>query len=144
MEPVQGGCHCGAILVKAVLSRDTTHYAPRACDCTFCRKHGAAYVSDPMGRLVIRTRDERHLQRYRQGSGSAQMVLCRECGILIGAVYQDGAQVYGTLNVTAMDPSLTWGAAITASPQRLSAMEKITRWQALWFRDVLVGSGEAE
>jgi hypothetical protein len=72
------------------------------------------------------------------------MVLCRECGILIGAVYQDGARLYGAINVTAMDPSVRWGVEVTASPQQLSATEKITRWKALWFGDVSLGGGEAE
>jgi hypothetical protein len=72
------------------------------------------------------------------------MLLCRECGVLIGAVYQDEARLYGTINVTAMDPSVTWGAEVTASPRQLSAIEKITRWKALWFGDVSVGGGEAE
>jgi len=145
MEPIFGGCHCGTIFVQVVLTRDTSQYAPRACDCSYCRKHGAAYVSDPKGRMVIHIKDEQRCQRYRQGSGSAEMVLCRECGVLIGAIYRDVAWLYGTINVTAMDSSLTWGTGVTASPQQLSAPEKVERWKALWFADVaLVGGGEAK
>lgn len=49
-------------------------YHPRACDCDFCRKHGAAYISDPQGAVRIQVKDAQQLGRYRQGSGIAEEV----------------------------------------------------------------------
>src|SRR5690348_18095264 len=59
-------------------------YHPRACDCDFCRKNAAAYVSDPQGSLGIRVQDARCLGNYRQGSGVAECIFCAKCGVLIG------------------------------------------------------------
>ena len=49
------------------MTRPPEAYNPRACDCDFCSKHGAAYVSDPKGALRIRLKEEGQTSRYRQG-----------------------------------------------------------------------------
>lgn len=59
------------MLVAIELTRAPATYNPRACDCDLCRKHGAAYVSDAQGSLVIRIKDARARGKYRQGSGKA-------------------------------------------------------------------------
>src|SRR5690606_34244006 len=53
-----GGCHCGAIVIdfESAVSAEETEV--RACQCTFCRKHGSRAVSDPGGKLTIAVRDE--------------------------------------------------------------------------------------
>ena len=71
MVTVSGGCHCGNIGVELQLTRAPDSYSPRACGCDFCRKHGAAYVSDPDGALHMRIADPAQAGRYRQGSGQA-------------------------------------------------------------------------
>ncbi len=53
MLSLSGACHCGALRLQLTLPGDPADYAPRACDCDFCRKHGAAFVSHPTGALRI-------------------------------------------------------------------------------------------
>ena len=43
MLSLSGACHCGALRLQLTLPGDPADYAPRACDCDFCRKHGAAF-----------------------------------------------------------------------------------------------------
>lgn len=138
MHKVSGGCHCGNILVELELSRAPETYNPRACDCDFCRKHGATYVSDAQGSLVIRLKREADSGRYHQGSGLAECLLCRNCGVLIGALYQSDTQLYATVNVKAVDARVTFGAEQSVSPKQLSEREKVIRWQQIWFSNVLI------
>jgi hypothetical protein len=143
MHLLEGSCHCGNVRVRIELSRPPSEYQPRACDCDFCRKHGAAYVSDPQGALQIRIKDERETHRYRQGSGLADCLLCRQCGVLIGACFFD-ERLFAVVNAKIMDAGVSFGAEMPVSPQRLSAAEKRHRWTQLWFGDVRVTGEPAQ
>lgn len=112
--------------------------APRACDCDFCQAHGAAYISDPDGRLAITIRDDGLTRRYRQGDAIADMLLCGRCGVLVGALFTDDAETFGTVNVGALDRTIPFGDRQAASPKLLDAENKIDRWKRLWFRNVTV------
>jgi hypothetical protein len=131
---VNGGCHCGNILVEIELPRPPDTYTPRACDCEFCSKHGASYVSDPKGSLVVRTRDASEIRMYRQGSGQAEFLLCSNCGVLVGVFYRTEGKLYGTVNAKVVGTE--FGAARPASPKQLSDRDKVQRWQELWFPNV--------
>jgi hypothetical protein len=144
MHVLSGGCHCGNVLVTVELTRTPGTYSPRACECDFCRKHGAAYVSDSQGALRIRVSDEQFAGRYRQGSGVAELLFCRNCGVLIGALYRGGQQLYGVVNAGVLDGRDGFGAEQPVSPQLLSPRDKVTRWQNIWFADVsIVTEGSA-
>lgn len=130
-----GGCHCGNIAVSVALTRAPPRCQPRACDCTFCRKHGAAWLSDPRGSLEIGIADASDLSRYRQGAAIAEMLLCRRCGVLVAAAWQ-GPSLHGVVNVSALDAREEFPPAQPVSPQQLSPEEKASRWQSIWFPDV--------
>jgi hypothetical protein len=140
---VDGGCHCGNLRLQVQLTGAARDYQPRACDCDFCRKHGAAYLSDRHGSVRISVQHERLLGRYRQGSGNAEMLLCRNCGVLVGACYHDGERLYGVVNVGALADRAQFDAQQVVSPQQLSAAEKVQRWRGIWFPDVSIIAAEA-
>jgi hypothetical protein len=130
-----GRCHCGNIRVSVELERAPETYAPRACDCDFCRKHGAAWLSDPQGSLTLEIRNERDSARYAQGDRLAEMLLCRSCGVLVGALWR-GERLYGVVNVAVLDERAAFAPVEPVSPRTLSAEAKVSRWQLLWFADV--------
>jgi hypothetical protein len=136
MHKVSGGCHCGNIVAEMELSTAPDKCHPRACDCDFCRKHGAAYVSDPKGSLILRIKDARESGAYRQGSGQAEFLLCRTCGVLVAVVVRCDGRVHATVNVKALAGAATFADERTVSPQKLSADEKLNRWQDVWFSSV--------
>ena len=138
MHVLNGGCHCGKLLVRMELTRPPASYNPRACDCDFCRKHAAAYVSDPKGALLIRIADPQSAGRYRQGSGLAELLFCDTCGVAVGALYRDEARLYGVVNARVLGDAAGFGAEQTVSPQRLSPDEKVSRWRKVWFADVSI------
>ena len=141
MHRLDGSCHCGNIKLELALARAPAEYVPRACDCEFCRKHGASYVSDPGGSLVIRVRDEHRLHIYRQGSGTAEMLICADCGVLIGGAYRADGRIHAAINTRTLDGDVRFGASQSVSPKALSSDEKATRWEKIWFSDVRIITG---
>jgi hypothetical protein len=138
MTKVSGGCYCGNIRIQAHFSQDLATYNPRACDCDFCLKHAAAYVSDPAGSLRIEIRSDFEVNRFRQGSNTAEMLLCRICGVMVGALYRESNRLFGTLNAKALDTRLLFGSEESVSPKLLSAEQKAQRWRDIWFPEVLL------
>ena len=95
-----GGCHCGALSMEFHSSKPL---APRACDCSFCRKHGVRSVSDADGRAVIRHMATRPAQRYRFGLKTADFFICPTCGVYVAAVIEVEGKWYSVLNLNAFD-----------------------------------------
>ncbi len=138
MYKLKGACHCGNIRVEVALTRAPAEYRPRACDCEFCRKHGASYLSDPGGSLAVQVGDERLLRKYRQGSNTAEMLVCGNCGVLVGGAYQTEGRVFAAINTRIIEGDAMFGEIQPVSPRTLSAEEKVSRWKALWFADVTI------
>jgi len=131
-----GGCHCGQLRLQFRSQADPARLVPRACDCSFCRGHGAAWISDPAGSLAIAGGRAGTMREYRQGSGAARFLLCGECGVLVAVVYRHAGGVHGAVNVGCLDARDAFAAAVVASPQALPPTEKLARWLALWIPDV--------
>ena len=126
-----GGCHCGALRWDFETGQDLSRMVPRACDCDFCRRHRAAWLADPDGRLRIRAGDA--VQRYRQGSGQAEFLLCRDCGVLVAVVARtDDGRLLGAVNRNAFDPPARFGEETVVSPRLLAADAKLARWTQVW------------
>lgn len=93
-----GRCHCG----------DTSFFyaaegplAPRACQCGFCRRHGARTVTDPDGLATLTLGSE--TLRYRFGTGTTDFLICGRCGVYVAAVAEIDGQLLATLNLNAFD-----------------------------------------
>lgn len=93
-----GRCHCRASGFRFVSDRPL---APRACQCGFCRRHGARTVSDPGGSAVLQLGPE--ILRYRFATRSADYLLCGRCGVYLGALAAIEGALYVTLNLNAFD-----------------------------------------
>jgi hypothetical protein len=127
--------------VEARLTAEPATFRPRACDCDFCRKHGAAWVSDAQGSLLIRLAEPQARGTYRQGSGQAELVFCRHCGVLVAVLHHDGERLRGAVNVKVLAEREAFGAEQVVSPQQLPAGDKVKRWQSVWFPEVEVRVG---
>jgi hypothetical protein len=121
---------------------DPASYQPRACDCSFCRKHGAAYVTDANGKVTISVKEKSELRKHRNGSELADFLICKRCGVLIGGVFEDGGRRCATININAIDGNEDFGQPVPVSPKTLSAEQKKSRWQELWFSDVTINGAE--
>ena len=61
MNEHTGGCHCGNIRLRFSTELDPSQIEVRACQCSFCVKHGSRAVADPDGRLTVSVGDEARL-----------------------------------------------------------------------------------
>jgi hypothetical protein len=128
---LSGGCHCGAL---AFTFRTAAPLAPRACQCRFCRKHGARTVTDPSGSAELRLGAE--AIRYRFASKAADYLLCSRCGVYVGAVAEIGGGTYATLNLNGFDdPRLDLQAAAVSyegESAEAKAERRRRRWTPAW------------
>lgn len=100
----EGGCHCGNLAYVFEASADLGALGLRACQCGFCRAHGARNTSDPKGAMRLSVRDPKKLLRYRFGLKTADFLLCGECGVYIGAMLSDGNGAWMTVNANTFHP----------------------------------------
>ena len=68
------------------------------------------------------------------------MLLCRNCGVLVGALWRE-QRLYGVVNASALDARNEFAAAQPVSPKELSTDQKTSRWQSIWFADVTLTAG---
>jgi len=122
-----GRCHCGAIRLSFESERPL---APRACQCGFCRRHGARTVTDPKGLADVMLGSE--AIRYRFGTGTSDFLLCGRCGVYAGAAARLDGRWYATLNLNAFDEPRLELAAVPVSYDGEGAEAKAARRQRNW------------
>jgi hypothetical protein len=129
----RGSCHCGNLELVFETAVPPAELTLRACACSFCRRHGGRTVSDPAGRVEILIHDPAELSRYRFGLGTAEFLVCRRCGVYIGAVLTDVDAAFAIVNVNTLAmPELFATTAVLVSYDRESALERQVRRRARW------------
>lgn len=106
MGTVHGSCHCGALSVTFTSPSAVEDLNWRQCGCGFCRRHGAIYATDPHGHLAVAA-GAGALGRYRFGHGTADFLLCKTCGVLVGVAAEIDGALRGVVNLAVMDPPLS-------------------------------------
>jgi hypothetical protein len=107
-----GGCHCENINVRLRLSKPPEQMPLRSCSCAFCRAHATRTLSDRDGVAEITAGDWSMVERYRFGSRTADYLLCRRCGVYVGAVCETSTGLRAVVNVNCLDDR----AAFTQAP----------------------------
>ena len=107
-----GGCHCENIKVGLRLTKPPDQMPLRSCSCSFCRSHGTRTISDRDGLVEITATDWSLVERYQFGSRTADYLLCRRCGVYVGAVCETSSGLRAVVNVNCLDDR----AAFTQSP----------------------------
>jgi hypothetical protein len=95
----EGTCHCRAVGFDYRTAIAPEAWPIRACQCTFCRSHGALSTSDSGGSLRFVEHASGALNRYRFGRKTADFLLCRNCGAYLGAVTRSQRGSFGIVNV---------------------------------------------
>ena len=98
-----GGCHCGNIRLSFSTTVDPATLEIRACQCSFCTRHGSRAAADPNGRLSISVEDKARLKVYRFGLRTADYLVCRECGVYVAAICGDGDDARAIEDTNALD-----------------------------------------
>lgn len=95
---LEGACHCGAIRAALRATRPAAEMQARACQCSFCTRHGAMTVSDPGGRAVLDI-ERAALARYQFDTRTGTSLICGRCGMYAGVILEDGGKVWSAINV---------------------------------------------
>jgi len=98
----EGDCHCGAAGFVYRTAIPPERWSVRACQCSFCRRHGALSTSDPRGTLTFVEHEPGALTRYRFALKTADFLICRHCGVYLGAMMHTESGSYGIANVLAL------------------------------------------
>jgi len=98
-----GGCHCGNLRLSLRLTEAPEAVRLRACGCSFCRAHATRTVSDPQGSVEVWAADWAQVEPYRFGSGTAEFLVCRRCGVYIAAVSETAAGTRAVVNTNSLD-----------------------------------------
>ncbi len=132
-EVYPGSCHCGAIGFSYRTHQPPAAWTARACQCSFCRAHAGLTTSDPSGNIEFHEHQPGALQRYRFGLRITDFLLCRVCGVYIGAAIQTGRGCFGVINIHALRP-LPEGLApaVAMDYGSESTAERIERREECW------------
>ncbi len=99
-----GSCHCGAIGFTYRTEQDPSTWTVRACQCSFCRAHQVRSTSDPLGTIEFSASNSHFLNRYRFGERTADFLICRQCGVYIGALIETARGRFGIININTLRP----------------------------------------
>ena len=130
---IHGSCHCGAVRVNVRLSRTPQDIELRACQCSFCRRHGARTFADPSGHALIESASAADIGHYRFGQRTADFLLCAECGVYVAAVIETPDGLRATINAAALAlPGFDGRQAVPADFGAESRAERLERRRARW------------
>jgi hypothetical protein len=97
-QTLMGTCHCGAIRGTLYATKPAAELQVRACQCSFCTRHGAMTVSDPAGRATFEI-ERAALAAYQFGTRTGTSLICGRCGMYAGVMLEQGGKVWSVLNV---------------------------------------------
>jgi hypothetical protein len=129
---LEGSCHCGAVSFEFKSPQGLSALAVRACQCRFCRGHGARTTSDPKGSVRFFIRDASKLNRYRFGLHSADFLICGNCGVYVGAVIASSRGQFATLNINTLHAPTDAPTATSVSYEGESLEQKQARREQHW------------
>src|SRR5919108_1013951 len=100
---IHGKCHCGNISFSLTWEPDPVEIPARACDCSFCTKHGGVWTSNPKGALEVRVKEPALVSQYAFGTKTATFHICARCGIVpvVTSLLED--HLYAVVSVNAFE-----------------------------------------
>src|SRR4051812_44176456 len=134
---INGICHCGNISFALNWLPEPREIPARACDCSFCVKHGGVWTSSPQGSLRIAIKEEALLSRYLFGTRTAEFHVCGRCGAVPVVTSRIDGGVYAVVSVNAfngVDPALIRRASASFDGEGTDS--RLARRKRNWIADV--------
>ena len=132
MDKFVGGCHCGNIHVTFETNKAPKDFTPRACDCSFCRKHSTRALSDPAGHIHLEVSREADLNRYQFGTKATEFLICRSCGVYVSAYMPDGEHAYANVLASVLNNESDFGPGETTDYGNEDEAGKRARRRVKW------------
>lgn len=141
---ISGKCHCGNISFSLNWQPEPSQIQARACDCSFCTKHGGVWTSCPSGSLKVTVTEPSLVSRYSFGTGTADFHICSNCGVVPVVTSRIEGRLYAVVSVNAfegIDPLLLRRVAATFDEE--SAQVRLARRKLSWIANVEYDAYEA-
>jgi hypothetical protein len=142
---IHGGCHCGNIAFELTWPGEAADIPARACDCTFCTKHGGVWTSHPGASLRVSIDREDAISVYEFGTRTAQFHVCSKCGVVPVVTCRLDDKLYAVVNVNTfanVDAALLRRASASFEGEETGS--RLARRARNWIADVrFVTSAEA-
>ena len=90
MSRLHGQCHCGSVRVE-IEGVAVADLPMRACQCGFCRRHGAISTSHPDATITF------------AGQRLSNFLICADCGCYVGSAAEIDGAWYAILNIRGVD-----------------------------------------
>ena len=134
---IRGSCHCGNIAFALTWEPEPAEIPARACDCSFCIKHGGVWTSCPTASLRVTVKEPSLLSKYRFGTRTAEFQICAQCGAVPVVTSRIDDRLYAVVSVNAFDnvePALIRRAAATFAGENEEA--RLARRKRNWISKV--------
>jgi hypothetical protein len=134
---IHGHCHCGNIAFDLDWKGDPPQIPARACDCSFCTKHGGVWTSHPQATLRVAIRDAALVSPYAFGTRTATFHVCSRCGVVPLVTSEIASRCYAVVNVNALDNlDPAWLRHAAASFEGEDTQSRLARRERNWIADV--------
>ncbi len=141
---IRGSCHCGNISFALTWEPDPLEIPARACDCSFCTKHGGVWTSNPNGTLTVTVREPALVSKYAFGTRTAEFHVCSRCGAVPLVTSKIDNQLYAVVSVNAfegVEPTLLRRASANFDGE--SEEVRLARRKRNWIPSVRYAEGGA-
>ena len=125
--------------LRAGLAGDPPEIPARACDCSFCVKHGGVWTSNPDATLTVAIRDASLVSKYAFGTRTATFHICSCCGAVPLVTCGIADRLHAVVNVNTMegiDPA--WLRRSAAHFDAEDVESRLARRSRNWIADVRI------
>lgn len=136
---ISGHCQCGNIAYTLDWVPDPIEIPARACACSFCTAHAAAWTASPTGKLKVKIKDSALVSKHSFATGTAQFHVCGCCGDVPVVTSEIDGQVFAVVNANLLKGSAT--ALLKHEPANFdgeSVEARIERRRRHWIADVVI------
>jgi hypothetical protein len=133
---LRGSCHCGNVRYTLAWPGEPAAIPARACTCSFCTRHGAAWTAHPDATLAIEVADSTALARYAFETKTAEFQVCVRCGVVAACTSRIDGRDYAVVNVNTFDDATI---SVEQAPVSFDGEEesgRLQRRRARWIGSV--------
>ena len=134
---LHGRCHCGNLSFSLLWEPSPAEIPARACDCSFCTRHGGGWTATPHGVLKVVVEDASRVSRYSFETQTAEFHVCMWCGVVPVVTSLIKERLYAVVNVNTfegIDPSLLRRAPVSFENEDTEA--RLARRKRNWIARV--------
>jgi hypothetical protein len=134
-----GKCHCGNVTFTLDWPEDQPDIPARACNCSFCVKHGGVWTSNPRAKLSVVLQHPDLVSKYAFGTETAAFHICTRCGTVPIVTSDIADRLYAVVNVNTFENlDLARLRRATASFGDEDVDSRLARRRKNWIADVRI------